>query len=82
MTVHVMVHNRSSSEVLVPRLKAHRIRLALSQEDLAAKAGLGRQTVARGERDLPIRPSSVRKLARALKVSPQELQRQEPPAPF
>jgi transcriptional regulator with XRE-family HTH domain len=63
----------------VPSLKSHRRRLALSQEDLAEKAGVGRTTVARAERGLPIRPSSVRKLARALKVTPWALQQPEPP---
>jgi transcriptional regulator with XRE-family HTH domain len=47
---------------------------ALSQEDLAEKAGVGRTTIARGEHGEHIRPSSVRKIARALGVRPHELQ--------
>ena len=66
---------RSSRDVLVPRLRTLRNWLALSQDDLAEKAGVGRTTIARGERGLPIRPSSVRKLATALGVTPRELQR-------
>ena len=54
-----------------------RTRLALSQDDLAEAAGVGRATIARGERGQPIRPSSVRKLAKALGVKPWDLQ----PAP-
>jgi transcriptional regulator with XRE-family HTH domain len=64
--------------VLVPRLRFFRNELALSQDDLAEKAGVGRATVARGERGLAIRPSSVRKLARALGVKPRDLQRPPP----
>lgn len=63
----------------MPSLRSQRRRLALSQEDLAEKADVGRTTVARGERGLPIRPSSVRKLARALKVTPWDLQQPDDP---
>lgn len=62
----------------MPSLRYHRGRFALSQDDLAEKAGVGRTTVARGERGLPIRPSSVRKLAHALRVSAEALQQQPP----
>jgi transcriptional regulator with XRE-family HTH domain len=65
----------------VPSLLRHRTRLALSQDDLATKAGVTRSTVARGEHGLSIRPSSVRKLARALRVSPEALQLQPPEEP-
>jgi DNA-binding XRE family transcriptional regulator len=52
-----------------------RTRLALSQDNLAEKADVGRTTIARGEKGEPIRPSSVRKLAAALGVKPWDLQR-------
>jgi transcriptional regulator with XRE-family HTH domain len=66
--------------VFVPGLKAVRLARALSQEDLAARAGVGRKTVMRGEGGKEIRVSSVRRLATALRVSPQRLQQQPPPS--
>jgi predicted transcriptional regulator len=55
-------------------LRLYRDRLALSQEDLGHKAGVGRSTVARGEAGEDLRPSSVRRLARALGIKPHQLQ--------
>jgi transcriptional regulator with XRE-family HTH domain len=52
-----------------------RLDRGLSQEDLADKAGVGRTTVSRGERDGDIRISSARKLARALGVKVAALRR-------
>ena len=56
------------------RLKALRIEHALTQEELAEKAGVTRNTVARLERNEsePYMPT-VRKLAAALEVHPREL---------
>jgi transcriptional regulator with XRE-family HTH domain len=56
------------------RLKNLRIRRALTQEELAAAAGIGKNTVNRLERDLTEpRPPTLRKLAQALGVDPAEL---------
>jgi transcriptional regulator with XRE-family HTH domain len=60
--------------VFVPQLRRLRLLAALSQADLAARAGVSAVTVMRGEQGKPIRPSSVRKLARALRVRPRDLQ--------
>ncbi len=58
------------------RLKDLRVRRALTQEELAAKAGIGKNTVNRMERDLTEpRPSTLRKLAGALDVPPAKLVR-------
>ena len=56
------------------RLKDLRIRRALTQEELANKASMGKNTVNRVERNLtePHR-STLRKLAQALGVEPHEL---------
>ncbi len=57
-----------------PRLKLLRDRAALSQEDLAQRANVGRATIAGlegGKR--PARPSTLRKLAQALGVAPVDL---------
>ena len=60
------------------RLKDLRIRVALTQEELAAKAGIGKNTVNRVERDLTEpHMSTLRKLAEALGVEPHELVRGE-----
>jgi transcriptional regulator with XRE-family HTH domain len=61
--------------VLVPRLRQLRDTRALTQEELAERAGVSRDTVMRGERGLHIRQTSLRKLARVLGVSPATLQR-------
>ena len=56
------------------RLKALRIRRALTQEELAQRAGLSKNTVNRLEVDkAEPRMSSLRKLAKALDVDPSEL---------
>lgn len=60
--------------VLVPRLRELRLLAALSQADLASMAQVSPVTVMRGEQGKPIRPMSVRKLARALRVRPRDLQ--------
>jgi transcriptional regulator with XRE-family HTH domain len=56
------------------KLKRLRTLNALSQAELAEKAGLTTAAVARIERDeAEPRPSTLRKLARALNVQPREL---------
>lgn len=70
---------RQCAAVLVPGLRALRLDRALSQEDLAARAGVGRQTIIRGEAGKPIRLSSARRLAAALRVTPKRLQTPPPP---
>ncbi len=55
-------------------LKHLRIRRALTQEELAAKADMGKNTVNRIERNLTEpHMSTLRKLAQALGVEPHEL---------
>ena len=55
-------------------LKRQRIRRALTQEELAAKAGLTTASVARIERnETEPRMSTLRKLAKALNIDPTEL---------
>ena len=56
------------------RLKDLRIRRALTQEELADKASIGKNTVNRVERNLTEpHMSTLRKLAQALGVEPHEL---------
>jgi DNA-binding XRE family transcriptional regulator len=73
--VPLMNEYRTFRDVLVPGLKAKRLELALSQETLAELAGVGRTTISRGERGQAIRLMNVRKLAKALKCKPADLQR-------
>ncbi len=57
------------------RLKEHRERRGLTQMELATLSGVSRATIARyegGEVRRP-HPSTVRKLARVLKVRPEDL---------
>lgn len=74
----LVANYRISCSVLTPRLRVLRLGAALSQEDLAFKAGVSRMTVTRGERGEHIRVSSVRKIARALRVKPTDLYGSQP----
>ena len=68
---------RSSIVSTVPvlhRLRELRLRAALSQADLADRAGVARTTIIRLEQGDPnVLPSTLRKLARVLHVKPYEL---------
>ena len=56
------------------RLKELRLRAALTQAELGEKAGVGRTTILRLEQGDPnVLPSTLRKLANALKVKPSKL---------
>lgn len=56
------------------RLRAVRELRAMSQEDLATASGIRRATVSQLERgENAARPATLRKLARALKVGPEQL---------
>jgi transcriptional regulator with XRE-family HTH domain len=60
----------------LPQLRAVRNRRALTQADLAERAGVGRVTIARIETGAAgAHPSTVRKLAAALGVEPSTLMR-------
>jgi transcriptional regulator with XRE-family HTH domain len=60
--------------ISLPRLKEIRLRRALSQRELSARADVSRVTIVRLEAggESPF-PSTVRKLADALNVEPDEL---------
>ena len=61
-------------EVNVEKLRELRRRRVLTLEELAEKAGVGRNTVWRLEHGvMGAQPRTVRKLARALGVEPEEL---------
>jgi mRNA interferase RelE/StbE len=63
-----------ATAVQLARLKWLRLRRALTQQQLAEKAGVNRVTIARleGGQDQPF-PTTVKKLADALGVQPEEL---------
>ena len=65
---------RPSSDVDVPRLQEHRMRRALSQQELADLAKVSRTTIIKLEAGRRAWPKTVRKLAKALKVDPEDLQ--------
>lgn len=63
-----------SSDVHVPRLHFWRTKRALSQQELADLAKLSRTTIIKLEGGRDAWPQTVRKLAKALKVKPDDLQ--------
>jgi transcriptional regulator with XRE-family HTH domain len=63
-----------TAEPTLVNLRKMRLLAALSQRDLADRAGVAHTTIIRLERGNPhALPSTVRKLARALHVKPSEL---------
>lgn len=70
-------YNRCSTVVLAPQLRRIRLEQALTQEELAHRAGVDRATVTRAESGKKIRVSNLARLARALRVRPVVLQ--QPP---
>jgi DNA-binding XRE family transcriptional regulator len=59
----------------VPRLKEHRERRGLTQEELALLSGVHRRTIARHEvhTHIRLRRDARIKLAKALKIPPEDL---------
>ena len=72
-TMHVEPRTRSSLDVQLPRLREHRQRRALSQQELADLAGVSRTTIIQLESGRNAWPKTQRKLARALKIKPEDL---------
>lgn len=64
---------RVSSDVKVPRLRDQRLRRAFSQEELAHLAGLSRESIIKLEGGRDAWPQTVRKLAKALRIKPEDL---------
>jgi transcriptional regulator with XRE-family HTH domain len=59
---------------MLANLKPIRERRALSQDDLAKLSGVAQRSLSEIERGLrPARPSTLRKIARALNVDPADL---------
>ena len=59
--------------VSVPRLRYWRQRRSLSQEELEQASGVSRSTIIKLEAGRPAWPRTIRKLATALRVKPEEL---------
>lgn len=57
----------------VPHLRKWRRARLLTQQELAQKSGIARTTIARVELGAPAQFSTIRRLAQALEVAPQEL---------
>lgn len=68
------VRARSSSDVEVPRLREQREKRAFSQRELAEYSGVSRTTIIKLEGGRSAWPQTVRKLAKALRIDPSELQ--------
>ena len=58
----------------VPRLQKLRQKVALTQQELAERSGLHRNTIVAAEKGRRPRPSTIRRLARALKVKPEVIE--------
>jgi transcriptional regulator with XRE-family HTH domain len=63
--------------VTLPGLLRMRLRLALTQDQLATKAGIQRPTVNRLEHGKEARITTVRRLADALGCSPEDLMKEQ-----
>jgi len=61
-----------------PALRYWREQRRLSQRELAERLGVNRTTVARVERGLPADRETIRRLAEALAVTPDDLIREPP----
>lgn len=59
------------------KVRKIRQRRVMAIGDLAEKANVGRNTISRIEHGHPARPSTIRKIADALGVEPEELVKQE-----
>ena len=57
----------------VPYLRQWRIYRVMEQAELAEKAGVSRLTVVKGEQGLPLRLTTIRKLAHSLGLSREDL---------
>jgi transcriptional regulator with XRE-family HTH domain len=62
----------------LPSLRYWRVQRALHQEELAREAGVSMATLWRIETGRPATLETVRKLAKALEVTPADLQREPP----
>ncbi|HXJ31416.1 MAG TPA: helix-turn-helix transcriptional regulator [Gemmatimonadales bacterium] len=58
----------------MPRLREQRLRRALSQDELATLSKVSRTTIIKIEAGRNAWPQTVRKLAKALRVKPEDLQ--------
>ena len=58
----------------MPTLRELRLRAVLTQEELAHKAGVSRTTVVAAEKGKRPRPKTIRAVAKALGVAPQEIE--------
>jgi transcriptional regulator with XRE-family HTH domain len=67
-----------AATVSTPALRYWRTRAFLRQTELATRAGVGIQSVHRGEAGKPLQLATVRKLAEALDVTPAQLQAPPP----
>jgi DNA-binding Xre family transcriptional regulator len=67
----------AATVVRLPGLRRQRLLAALTQDQLAAKAGLQRGTVNRLEQGKDCHPTTVRKLADALSCQPKDLMEPE-----
>lgn len=71
----------TSYVVTVPSLARVRMRVPLSQRELAKRSGVAAATIARAETGGEVHPSTVRRLAKALSCEARELMEDAQRAP-
>ena len=69
------------SGVPVPYLRAWRIKRLMTQEELAARAGVSHNTISAAEHGRRVRLSSVARLARAMRIERADLVERPPEGP-
>lgn len=73
MTLQPSINTRLSLDVQLPRLREWRTKRALSQDELGRLSALSRTTIIQLEKGRNAWPQTQRKLAKALRVKPEEL---------
>lgn len=66
------------SRIPLPYLRAWRLHALMTQDDVAAAAGVGKATVVRAEAGSPVNALTAAKIARALHITVKQLEAEEP----
>lgn len=73
-----MTTEKASGRQYIPNLKLWRLNALLSQEDLAAKAGVAETTIVRIEKGEKANELTLWRLAKGLEITPEQLLHEKP----